>query len=254
LVQFPGALEFGLVPAEEAVVFFFAVLAQRGGAFVEEVGFGLGDPLELPGEEGDAVGEEFFDRGLGVEVGVEGLGEGGEGFAFVGGDEGLGGEGGGGEAVRGGVLGGAEFAFLGAGAGGFPGVGAVGGETFFGDVCLVPFGKLRAGSGQWCVVSRRCPDCCDLIGGGHGVPSFGLWGGTRDAYFFLLLKKSFGVSCTAVPEGRVCPVALNLPLRGSPPLPSATPTARNPTAGAPPASREMGDGGPSWAGGSSRSL
>jgi hypothetical protein len=43
------------------------------------------------------------------------------------------GEGGSGEAVFAGILGGTKLAFRGAGAGGFAGVGAVGGELFRGD-------------------------------------------------------------------------------------------------------------------------
>ena len=80
--------------------------------------------------EGHALdGEEF--------LGVDGLVDGDE-VGFEMGDflevfEADDGEGGGGEAVFAGVLGGAGLAFGGAGAGGLGGVGAIGGELFFGD-------------------------------------------------------------------------------------------------------------------------
>ena len=80
--------------------------------------------------EGDAFeGEEF--------LGVDGLVEGDEVVLEVGdflevfeADDG---EGGGGEAVFAGILGGAGLALRGAGAGGLGGVGAIGGELFGGD-------------------------------------------------------------------------------------------------------------------------
>ena len=80
--------------------------------------------------EGDALdGEEL--------LGVDGLVDGDEVLAEAGdlvevfeADDG---EGGGGESVFAGVLGGAGFAFWGAGSGGLGGVGAVGGELFIGD-------------------------------------------------------------------------------------------------------------------------
>jgi hypothetical protein len=49
-----GAVEGGLVAAEEAVVFVAGVLAGGGGGVIEKVGFGLGGSAELVAEEGDA--------------------------------------------------------------------------------------------------------------------------------------------------------------------------------------------------------
>ena len=94
----------------------------------EELGFGGVESLELPGKVGDALGENGFDLGLGVEVLVHG---GAEGLILL---WGFGGEEGGGlrgEAMGEGVLGGAGFALWGFGAGGFLGVGAVGGDSLF---------------------------------------------------------------------------------------------------------------------------
>ncbi len=109
--------------AAEAV----AGLVEAGG---EEAGFeARGAEEGLLGESDALKGEEF--------LGVDGLVEGDEVFLEVGdllevfkADDG---EGGGGEAVFAGVLGGAGLARRGSRAGGFGGVGAIGGELLRGD-------------------------------------------------------------------------------------------------------------------------
>ena len=96
----------------------------------EEAGLEAGGAQENVLGEGHALeGEEF----LGVDGLVDGDEVGSEMGDFVEVFEADDGEGGGGEAVLAGVLGGAGFAFGGARSGGLGGVGAVGGELFFGD-------------------------------------------------------------------------------------------------------------------------
>ncbi len=100
-----------------------------GGLDVEEVVFGLLDAAELPGEVDDAVEEGELDGVAGAEVAFQFVAEGGEGGgAFAGEDGGVGAD-----AVLEGVEAGAGFALGRARAGGFQGVGAVGGETAWGD-------------------------------------------------------------------------------------------------------------------------
>jgi hypothetical protein len=71
------------------VVELLGVLGQGllvGG--VEQAGLGLGVAAELPGEQGDALGEEVLEGGLGGQVVADGVEEEGEGVALGGGDEG----------------------------------------------------------------------------------------------------------------------------------------------------------------------
>jgi hypothetical protein len=110
----------GLVPLVEGLV-------EAGG---EEAGFEAGGAEQGLLGEGDALdGEEF----LGVDGLVDGHGVVPEVRNFVDVFEADDGEGGGGEAVFTGVLGGAGLAFGGARAGGTSGVGAIGGELFAGN-------------------------------------------------------------------------------------------------------------------------
>jgi hypothetical protein len=63
---FQGALELGVVPLEEAVVFLPGALALGFGEVVEEVGLGGGAAAELPGEEGDAFDQAFLEGVFGA--------------------------------------------------------------------------------------------------------------------------------------------------------------------------------------------
>jgi len=113
-----------------------------GGGVLFEDGFGLAiffeadvggfhgeDALEAPVADGHAFDEGAFDGAGGAVVGVEGVEDGDEAFGgFVIEDDG-----GGEDAVTVGVAGGDDFAERGCGAGGFLGVGLVGGEFAFGD-------------------------------------------------------------------------------------------------------------------------
>ncbi len=85
----------------------------------------LGEAAETPGEVDDALHEDFLEGGLGVEVVVKGLGEGGVIIGGLGGQESARG---GGQAVFQGVLRGFELAFGGGGAGGFQRVETIGFE------------------------------------------------------------------------------------------------------------------------------
>ena len=98
-----------------------------GKAF-RELGFGVGDSVETPGEGGDFAEEGVLDGGAGAELVVEFLLVAEEAAGVFGFEEG----GFGAEAVGLGVLAGFGFAFLGAGAGGFLGVGFVGVDSGLG--------------------------------------------------------------------------------------------------------------------------
>jgi hypothetical protein len=131
-----GARDFDIASEEVRVHHYHGVisgvegLVEAGG---EEAGFEAGGAEEGLLGEGDALdGEEF--------LGVDGLVdvqkivlEVGDFIELFEADDG---EGGGGEAVFAGVLGGAGLALWGARPGGFGGIGAIGGELFLGDGVL----------------------------------------------------------------------------------------------------------------------
>ena len=123
-------------------------LVEAGG---EEAGFEARGAEDGLLGEGDALdGEEF----LGVDGLVDGDEVGSEMGDLMEVFEADDGEGGGGEAVFAGILGGAGLALRGAGPGGLGGVGAIGGELFLGDGFLgtwhafdLPFGDIAGGRG-----------------------------------------------------------------------------------------------------------
>jgi hypothetical protein len=121
-----GEMRMGFEPAVgiagfELVVRFLACKFEAG----EEGFFGVVKCVEARREREEALEEEFLKRALRVEVGTE------IGFEGVHAREV---ESGGVEGVGGGVLGGDLLSFIGFGAGGFLGVGAVGGEAAVGDL------------------------------------------------------------------------------------------------------------------------
>src|ERR1035437_2786305 len=123
-----------VIPVDERVADAHEGFAVTGEGLIEEGGGDAGmeafDAEEGLLGEGDALdGEEF----LGVDGLVDGDGVLAEVGDFVDVFEADDGEGGGGESVFTGVLGGAGFAFGGAGSGGLGGVGAIGGELLIGD-------------------------------------------------------------------------------------------------------------------------
>ena len=151
-----GAGDFDIAIAGEALAHGVEGIAAAVEGLVEaggeEAGLEAGGAEESLLGEGHALeGEEF--------LGVDGLVDGGEVGREMGdlvqvfeADDG---EGGGGEAVRAGVPGGAGLAFGGARAGGAGGVGAVGGELFFGDGRLgresvLPISEIACGEGRVC--------------------------------------------------------------------------------------------------------
>jgi hypothetical protein len=127
----PGDLVV-LVDEQGAELHVGASAAVEG--LIHAVGGGAG--FEAGGAEDGLLGESDALDGedlLGIDGLVEGDGVVAEAGDFVELLEADDGEGGGGEAVFAGVLGGAGFALGGAGPGGAGGVGAVGGELLFGD-------------------------------------------------------------------------------------------------------------------------
>jgi hypothetical protein len=111
-----GAVGTGGVVGVVGVV--VVVVVEGGG---EDLVFEGGDLVELPGEVGELGDEDLLHGGRGAEFFDELL----LGLAVGGVRAEVGGRGGGGEVVGAGVLGGAGFAFRGAGAGGVLGVAAV---------------------------------------------------------------------------------------------------------------------------------
>jgi hypothetical protein len=154
LGDFVIVVDEGFADAHERAAFAIEGFIEAGGGDADVEAF---DAEEVLLGEGDALnGEEL--------LGVDGLVDGDEVFAEAGdlveifeADDG---EGGGGEAVLAGVLGGAGFAFGRAGSGGAGGVGAVGGALLFGNglfhggpsafsFSIEVGGSLKLGAGKW---------------------------------------------------------------------------------------------------------
>jgi hypothetical protein len=129
----------GEILGERTIHFLLVAVDERAKlGFVEERLGGLKSP-EPPGDRDDAVHQEKLCGGLRSEFQEERVAEGVEGFDVFAFEAEVAAE----DAVGGGVFGGFGFSFGSAGAGGFLGVGAVGGEFFLGNHDLPLLLKAR---------------------------------------------------------------------------------------------------------------